>query len=457
MKKYSLIVLLLLTTFASVRAQETGIPYDQFLSEAYHAEEPGAAVLVAKGNRVLFRKATGMADMENRVPLTADHVFEIGSITKQFTAVCILMLLEEGKLSMDDPITKFIERYPTHGHKITLHHLLTHTSGIKSYTTMERWTHQWRQDRLPIEMIDLFKNEPMDFAPGNQLKYNNSAYLILGYIIEKVSGLSYPEFLEKRIFTPLGLKNTYYGSMSKIIPGRAHPYQKPDSVLINAEYLSLTQPYSAGSIMSTVDDLYTWNTAVHAGKLVKKETLQKAFTDYPLNNGQFTHFGYGWQINEINGSRCYEHSGGIFGYACNGIYLPGEQVYVIVLSNRDDKDPDDASLKMAAYAIGKPIHDIHAKVDLENEYALSLTGVYTFDENITRTISYENGRFFSQRNESEKIEIFPQDKTHFRFKSGAVTLEFLPDKKSGKATQVLFKNRIEVSKGIRTARASQGQ
>lgn len=441
---------ILLLSVQILIAQDLSAQMDNYLNEKYKPNEPGAIALVAKGNEVLYRKAVGMADLENNISLTPNHVIEIGSITKQFTAVAILMLLEEGKLSLEDPIEKYVEKYPAHGYKITIHHLLTHTSGIKSYTSLESWTKLWRQDKTPMEMIDLFKNEPMDFAPGEKWSYNNSAYFILGYVIEKASGMSYPDYVEKKIFAPLGMKNSYYGSMTKIIPNRARPYQKRDSEFRNAEYLSLTQPYAAGSIMSTVDDLLIWNLAVHSGKLVKKETLQKAQTDYKLNNGKPTHYGYGWGLDELKGSPTVEHSGGIFGYTTNGIYLPRENVYVIVLTNRDDQGPGDTSMKMAALAIGKPITKPESKIKVDEAFAKTLTGVYDFDENVSRYIIYENGHMYSQRAGSERFEIFPQDKTHFTYESDLTTLEFLADKKTSKVTGVLFKSRINESKGVKT-------
>ncbi len=431
----------------SVFGQDMPSQFDAMIQEKYKTGEPGAAALVAKGNDVLYRKAFGMADLENNVSLTPNHVFEIGSITKQFTAVAILMLLEEGKLSLTDPIIKFIPSYPMHGHTITIHHLLTHTSGIKSYTGMESWTKLWRQDKSPMEMIDLFKSEPMDFAPGDKWMYNNSAYFMLGYVIEKASGIPYPEFLEKKIFTPLGMKNSYYGDMSRLIPNRARGYQHGESFK-NAEYLSLTQPYAAGSIMSTVDDLFAWNRAIHSGKLVKKETLQKAFTDYKLNNGKSTHYGYGWGLNEISGSPTLEHSGGIFGYTTNGIYLPKEDVYVIFLTNRDDRDPSEVSLKMAALAIGKPFTKPEAKIKLDEAYAKSLTGVYDFEEGVSRIITFEEGQLYSQRMGGNKFKILPQDKTHFLFEGDRATLEFVDPTTGPK--EMLFKNRIDVSKGVKT-------
>jgi CubicO group peptidase (beta-lactamase class C family) len=444
--KYGVILFLWLLSTGSI-AQNLTAEIDALLNKQYKPNEPGAVALVAKGGKPIYRQAFGMADMEHNVAMTPEHVFEIGSITKQITAVCILMLMEQGKLSLDDPITKFIEDYPTHGHTITVHHLLTHTSGIKSYTGMEKWGKRWREDMTPKEMIDFFKNEPMDFAPGEKWEYNNSAYFILGYIIEKVSGITYPEFLEKNIFTPLNMKSSYYGSRSRIIPNRAMGYQKSKEFQ-NAEYLSHTQPFAAGSIMSTVDDLFTWHQAVQANKLVKKESIQKAFTNYKLNNGKPIHYGYGWGLNEINGSSTLEHSGGIFGYVTNGIYLPKEDVFVAVFSNCNCNPPGEVSTRVAALVIGKPYAEPVAKLKLDDAYAKSLTGVYDFEDESSRIITLEDGQFFSQRIGSGKFKIYPQDKSTFVFDTGLSSLHFATDKAGVK--EVLFKNRREVVKGIKT-------
>ena len=445
MKTHLLIILLFISAIAN--GQNLNAELDALLKARYKPGEPGATALVARGGKPIFRQAYGMANLEHNITMTPEHVFEIGSITKQFTAVSILMLMEQGKLALEDPITKYLDTYPTHGHTITVHHLLTHTSGIKSYTSMERWTKLWRNDMTPLEMIDLFKNEPMDFAPGEKWEYNNSAYFILGYIIEKASGISYPEFLEKNIFGPLGMKNSYYGSQSTIIKNRAQGYQKKEGY-VNAEYLSLTQPYAAGSIMSTVDDLLTWQLAIQSNKLVKKETIQKAFTNYKLNNGKSTNYGYGWALDDINGSSTIEHSGGIFGYSTNAVYLPKEDVFVAVFSNCDCNPPGEISTRMAALAIGKPYAEPVAKIKLDDGYAKSLTGVYDFDDGTSRIITLENGQLYSQRTGSQKLRIFPQDKTTFVFETGFATYLFIVDKTGVK--ELLFKSRINVAKGVKT-------
>lgn len=434
--KNIILILLWLISFTATSQKLTG-ELDALLKAKYKPGEPGAVALVAKGGKPFYRAAFGMADMENNVAMRPDHVFEIGSITKQFTAVSILMLMEQGKLKLEDPLTKYIPDYPK-GESITIHHLLTHTSGIKSYTGMQAWAKRWREDLPPLQMIDIFKNEPMDFAPGEKWQYNNSAYFILGYIIEKISGLSYAEYLEKNIFAPLGLKNTFYGSQSKIIRNRAQGYQKQGEY-VRAEYLSLTQPYAAGSIMSTVDDLLTWQLAINKNKLIRPETQQLAYTPVKLNSGEVHDYGYGWGIGLINGSSTIEHSGGIFGYSTNEIYLPKEDIYVVVFTNCDCSAPGEVSTRMAAIAIGKPFPEPAAKIQLDPAYASSLAGTYDFEDGSTRIISAEAGQLFSQRTGGSRFLILPQTKTIFSFENGLSMLEFVLD--GGKVKELSIKDR----------------
>jgi CubicO group peptidase (beta-lactamase class C family) len=432
------LLLLLIINFGE--AQDVSRELDSLMQKQFKPNEPGAVALVIKNGTPIYRKAFGMADLEHNVQMTPEHVFGIGSMTKQFTAVGILMLMEQGSLSPEDSITKFINDYPTKDHVITIHHLLTHTSGVKSYTEMEKWRKIWRNDLTVQEMMDVFKNEPMDFAPGEEWHYSNSGYFLLGVVIEKVSGMSYGEFVEKSFFEPLEMKNTYYGSRSRIIPNRAMGYQRGREYR-NAEYLSHTQPFSAGAIMSTVDDLSKWQRAIQNNALVKRETIEKAFTNHSLNNGKPTYYGYGWALDEINGSFTREHSGGIFGYSSNGIYLPKEDVYVVVLSNCNCNSPVEVSTRMAAAAIGKPYPKLIDKVNLDEKYAKSLVGIYNFEDGSSREITLESGQLYSQRAGSNtKLKIFSQSKTSFVFETGLTSLHFVLNK--GKVKGAVFKDRI---------------
>lgn len=442
-------LILLIGWVSSLQAQNNSAQYDALLNEVFNSEGPGAAALVAKKGKIVYKNAVGMANLELGVAMKPDNVFEIGSITKQFTAVSILKLREEGKLSLEDDITKFIADYPSHGHKITIHHLLNHTSGIKSYTGIEEFSKVWRLDHTPLELIDVFKHKPMEFAPGEKWNYNNSAYFILGYVIEKVSGMSYEEYLEKNIFKPLGMKNTYYGSMSRIIKNRATGYDKKEDY-VHAEYLSLTIPYAAGSIMSTVEDLFIWQMALKAEKVINKESLALAQTNYALNNGEKTDYGYGWGINEIFGSPTVEHSGGIFGYLSNGIYLPEEDVYVAVLSNCNCNPPMEVSNKMAAIAIGKPFPSKKDASKLKEADLENLVGMYEFEDGAKRNIIFEGGQLYSVR-QANRSEIYPRSKEDFFFINSMASYNFTYDAK-GEPADVYFIDRINKTKGKRVSK-----
>lgn len=412
---------------------------DKLLSEQFKTNETGAAALVARNGQIVYKKAFGMANLELNIPMQADNVFRIGSITKQFTAVAILQLMEQGKLSLQDDITKFMPDYPTHGHKITIEHLLTHTSGIKSYTSMKDFGDIMRKDMKPEELINHFKNQPMDFAPGTKWRYNNSGYFLLGYIIEKVSGKTYPQYVEEVIFKPLGMTNSCYGSDSKIIKNRASAYSKTEKGFNNAEPLSMTLPYSAGSIQSTVEDLFKWNQALHAYKLVKKESLDKAFTAYKLSDGKATTYGYGWSLGNIQGSETFEHGGGINGFLTMGIYLPKEDVFVAVFSNCDGNSPDEISSKIAALVIGKPYE--YKEIKLDNAVLESYTGVYEKDgSDELRIITLVDNQLYSQRGKNTKFKVKPYQKDMFFFESVLTTLEFSKNG-AGKIDKLIVKGR----------------
>jgi CubicO group peptidase (beta-lactamase class C family) len=327
-----IIILLSLGSPTKIYAQTLESSIDSLLNAKYTEDAPGASFLISRNGNIIYKKAFGLANLELNVPMKTDNAFKIGSLTKQFTAISILMLMEQGKLNLDDEITKFIPDYPTNGNKITIHHLLTHTSGIKDYTRIKSLNEIAQKDLTPLELIDFSKNEPIDFVPGEEYKYNNSGYVILGYIIEKVTGQSYANFVEEQIFNKLEMTASQYASQRKVIKNRASGYQKKDSY-INRMDFSLTLAYSGGGLMSTVDDMFTWQEAIKNNLLISKETSEKAFTNYTLNNGEHTNYGYGWHIKAINNNQTFEHGGAIWGFKSMGVYLPDLDIYVLGLTN----------------------------------------------------------------------------------------------------------------------------
>ena len=393
---------------------------DELLQSLYPADQPGAAVIVMQAGQPLLRKGYGLAHLELGVPVDPAMLFRIGSVTKQFTAVCILMLLEQGKLSLQDDLTRYLPDYPTGGRTITIEHLLTHTSGIKSYTSLPEWYPLWRKDLTLDELIALFKDQPFDFEPGEKFQYNNSGYILLGAIIEKISGMPYARFLQTQIFDRLGLTHTLYDDTARLVPGRVAGYSKGLDGLINTPYLSMTHPYAAGALISNVDDLARWNAALTAGELLRPETLALAFQPYHLNNGDSTHYGYGWSIWEYAGDTFVEHGGGINGFACGAVRVPAAGVYVALLTNQDDSinDPNLVAFKLAAMAIGKPYAD-PAPIDLPAEALAEYVGVYAINEKEERVVTCEDGQLYSQRAGGARLRLYPYAEDAFFIKESA--------------------------------------
>lgn len=398
---------------------------DALLSKVYKPDEPGAAVLVKKQGQVIFRKGYGLANMELQVPVEPDMVFRLGSITKQFTAVAVLMLIEQGKLSLQDEITKFVPDFPTQGKSITVEHLLTHTSGIKSYTDMPEWLPLLRKDMSLQEIIDLFKNQPMEFAPGERWKYNNSGYILLGAVIEKASGKSYAQFLEDHIFGPLGMKHSGYDSTTRLIPRRVPGYAKGNSGFENAPYLSMTQPYAAGALLSSVDDLAVWNEALLTGKLIKRDSLEQAFSSFKLKDGTDARYGFGWFISSYEGHRLIEHGGGIPGFTSYALIMPEDEILVALLTNSaiQGRIPEPLAFRVACLTLGKPYKEPVAVSVAEKDLA-PLAGVYLNAQNEELYIIRQDSKIFSQRAGGSKSEILPASPVEFFFTDSFTRVQF---------------------------------
>src|SRR5262252_8276065 len=294
-----LVVLTALSLFAivSALAQESApiaSKLDEYLSDIAKQDFIGS-VLVAKDGKVMFSKGYGMANAEWDIPNTQQTKLRLGSITKQFTAASILLLQERGKLSVQDPICKYIAECPKAWEPITIHHLLTHTSGIPSYTEVKS-PEEFRKLSLmsvtPVGFVDSFKSKPLEFSPGEKMKYDNSGYFALGYIIEKVSGQSYETFLQENIFTPLKLADTGYDTHDRILKKRATGYSFKNGARINSDYLDMTVPYAAGSLYSTVEDLFAWNEALFSDKLLSSKSREAMMT-VDKNN-----YAYGLVVNQ---------------------------------------------------------------------------------------------------------------------------------------------------------------
>lgn len=237
----------------------------QLMQDSYDADGPGAVALIARGDKVIFREARGIASVELNVPLNPDHVLRIGSVTKQFAAAALLKLVDDGKVKLDDTLDKYLPDFPN-AKAITIAQLLNHTSGVKSYTDIDGVMNgPIRRDVSTAELVDTFKDEPVDFAPGADWAYNNSGYVLVGAVIEAASGMSWDAYLTSALLAPAGLTHTQYGADDRIIQGMAQGYGKAGDALAPASFLSMTQPHAAGALVSTVDDLHRWQEPLVKG------------------------------------------------------------------------------------------------------------------------------------------------------------------------------------------------
>jgi D-alanyl-D-alanine carboxypeptidase len=301
---------------------------------------PGISVAVWREGRTDLTKGYGLANVELDVPADPSTVYRIGSITKQFTAAAIMRLVEAGKLSLDDPIEKHLADFPTAGCRITIRHLLAHTSGIKSYTGLgPKFWDVSRLDYPHEKLVALFKDEPPDFQPGEKYQYNNSGYYLLGMIIEKVTGESYAEHMRRTFFEPLALTSTRYCDNEPIITHRAAGYELREGRVVNATLLSMKAPFSAGALCSNVTDLVAWTAALMNGKVVTRASLEQMTTPATLNDGKPTTYGFGLAITERDGRKVISHGGGINGFTCFMTYLPDKPTTIVVLTNSGSGKP----------------------------------------------------------------------------------------------------------------------
>lgn len=335
----------------------------------------GASVAVVKGQDTILIKGYGKADLEFDVVTPEDAIYEIGSVTKQFTAVGILLLAEQGKLSLDDDITKYFPDYNAQGNRIPVRRLLDHTSGIKGYTEIPEFAQFGMSDLPQDSLVKVFSRKPFDFKTGEEEIYNNSAYFLAGLLIEKLSGKSYADFVKETMFDKAGMTNSRYCSETAIIKNRANGYDAADTLgnLIRARYLNHKWPYAAGSLCSTVRDLVKWNDALHHGRILQPASYAELIAPSTLNDGTRLRYAKGLALAPLAGRRAIWHDGGINGFISLNRYLPDDTLSVVVLWNSTGRDLDVGEEIIEA-VFGKAADDTKPVEGDINEYAGTYTG-----------------------------------------------------------------------------------
>ena len=369
---------------------------DNLISGNLKNYAPGCALLVAKKGEVLLEKGYGIANLELNVPMKPEMVFRIGSITKQFTAIAILQLVDKGKIELTDSIQKFVKGFQSKGKTITIENLLTHTSGLKAYEEIDvKIPNAMRIEFSPKTVIDSLDKLSLDFDPNTKYKYCNSNYFLLGYIIEQVSGKPYPQYLKENILDPAGLNSTFYENTAEIKLNRANGYSFSDGKYWNADFISMSLVYGAGALRSTVSDLYKWHQALYEGKLLKKELFLKAIQPYKLAGGKQIEYCYGFFNKTENGINSIGHGGAIDGFRAIEMYYPNQDIFIALLCNSGTDNFERFFQSISNIILGVEAENEQKEIKLSGETLDSYIGTYKNDKyNVSIKIYRANGRIY---------------------------------------------------------------
>ncbi len=390
------------------------------------------SVLVARGAQVVFSKGYGSANLEWDVPNSPGTKFRLGSVTKQFTAASILLLEERGKLNVNDPVKKYLPDAPAAWEKITILHLLTHTSGIPNFTSFPDYAKLEPFATTAEQLVARFRDKPLDFAPGEKWSYSNSGYVLLTYLIEKITGGSYPAFVQENIFTPLGMKDSGYDSNSAVIPHRASGYVLSKDQLANAGFVHMSIPQGAGALYSTTEDLLKWEQGLFGGKLLRAASLEKMTTPFKSN------YAFGLQVETVGGHKVIQHGGGIEGFNTELAYYPDDKLTVVVLGNVNGAAPEQIAAKLAALSHGETVKlpGERKEITVDSKLLNRYVGAYRFTSGANMLITLENNQLFSKLGNQAAIAIFPESETMFFPKVVDAELEFSKNDDQGRPSQL---------------------
>ena len=394
------------------------------------------AVLVARGSEVLLSKGYGSANLEWDVPNTPATKFRLGSITKQFTAASILLLEERGKLSLDDPIKKHMPDAPAAWDAITIFHLLTHSSGITNFTALPDYK-SLKLDEMPVaKTIASVRDKPLDFVPGEKMSYSNSGYLVLGHVIERVTGGSYEKFVTDNIFTPLGMKDSGYDSNKTVIARRAAGYMPSPAGPVNAGFVHMSVPHAAGALYSTTGDLLRWEQGLFGGKVVTPASLAKMTTPFKGD------YALGLVVQTASGRKVVQHGGGIDGFNTFMAYYPDDKLTVAVLANLNGQAPNQIATKLATLAHGGVVQSTSERKEITLPVATltKYVGTYELGPGASMMIRLDGDRLTTQLTGQQQFPIFAESETKFFLKVVDAQVEFFTDASGTVTHAVMYQN-----------------
>jgi CubicO group peptidase (beta-lactamase class C family) len=415
----------------------------QIIQDSVAAQHFMGTVLVERNGQIILNNGYGSADLEWNIPNAPDTRFRLGSITKQFTATGILLLEERGKLKVEDPISKYMPDAPAAWKNITFFHLLTHTSGIPSFTSFPDYSTLQSQPVTPEQLVARFRDKPLEFQPGEKWKYSNSGYALLGYLLEKISGEKYCDFLQQNVFTPLAMQDTGCDRNSVVLPRRASGYTPGAHGLDNAGYIDMTVPFSAGELYSTTGDMLRWQQGLFGGKVLTPASLKKMTTPYKEN------YGFGLEIQTIKGHERISHDGGINGFNTAEAWYPQEKLSIIVLSNVNGNGPDEISDRLASVMHNEPVvlPSERKEVAVPSSTLSRYVGVYQIAPEFALTIALQGDHLVTQGSGQPTVPIFASSSTRFFARVVDAEIEFFSDANGKVDHLVLYQGGREM-KGV---------
>ena len=423
---------------------------DQYVTAEMAKERiPGAQVGIYSRGQVLLAKGYGLADIELNVPVKPGTIFQSGSVGKQFISAAIMMLVEEGKVSLDDSITKYFPDAPASWKPILIKNMLSHTSGLAEYETDERTAPNGpfylRMDYTEDEMLKKAEALPIDFPVGSHWAYRNTNYMLLGIMIHKITGKFYADYLAERIFKPLGMVSTRLISDADIIPNRASGYEIHGDKLQNQEWVSPTFNSTAdGTLYFNVLDLAKWDEALYGTTLLKQSSLDRIWTVYPLNDGKPNpaHYGFGWEVNSMNGHKVIEHGGAWQGFTCEISRYVDDNLTVVVLTNLDagHSRPNQIAHRIAGMvspALMPPPPKEHHEVAIDPKLFDGYVGTYQLAPNIILAVARDSDHLTVQVTGQPKFPLFPEGPRDFFLKVVDAQITFVTDS-TGRATELIL-------------------
>jgi CubicO group peptidase (beta-lactamase class C family) len=402
-------------------AQDIAARIDEYIQAHLKMGQFNGAVLVARDGKVIVSKGYGMANVELDVPNSPRTKFRLGSVTKQFTALAIAQLAERGKLSLDDPASKYVPAAHDSWNKVTIRHLLTHTSGIPSFTGFPDYPKFKLEKTTPAQVIARFKDKLLEFEPGEKFAYSNSGYYLLGHIVEKASGMSYEAYLKQNIFNPLDMNDSGEDSNTAVIKRRATGYTRKGASWANADYIDMTIPGGAGALYSTVEDLYRWDQALYTDKLVSSKMLDTIFTPGKSN------YGFGWFIEKRSDRRVISHGGGIEGFNTIIARYPDQHVCVIALSNLNSGALGRIGNDLAAIVFGEAyeLPRERSEIKVDPKILDAYVGKYELRPGVVLTVTRDGDKLMTELTGQPQVQIYPESETKFFLKVVDAQLTFL--------------------------------